>query len=229
MSGTCNQRLKTYASLASIPTMAAAGGMAVTEIATADIVYQSVSLAIGGEVGTGGLDMGFASVDFSAGTLPGLGAGMGIKGSEQLQIIAGFSKGSAGLPKATRFVDGEGIGAGPEKWVSSALGAASFQVKTKKGSSFSVNAGEWNNADAEPVSGYMGFAFLGSSVGEDSSPPIYGWISLAWDGATLTIDGYAYEDEAGVGIAAGAIPAPGAIGLLGLAAGAAGMRRKRQA
>lgn len=229
MSDTCSQRLKTYVSLASVPTMAAAGGMAVTEIAPADIVYQSVSLAIGGQAGTGALDMGFASVNFTAGTSLGLGAGMGIKGSGQLQIIGGLSKGSSGLPKATRFVDGEGIGAGPEKWVSGAIGAVSFQIKTKQGSSFSINAGEWNNAGGEPVSGYMGFAFLGSSAGDDSPIPTYGWISLAWDGATLTIDGYAYESDAGVGIEAGAIPAPGAIGLLGLAAGAAGMRRKRQA
>jgi uncharacterized protein (TIGR03382 family) len=37
---------------------------------------------------------------------------------------------------------------------------------------------------------------------------------------------FAYESQAGVGIAAGVIPAPGAIALLGLA-GLAGSRRRR--
>ena len=50
-----------------------------------------------------------------------------------------------------------------------------------------------------------------------------------WDGSFLTIDGYAIETEAGTAIEAGAIPGPGAMGLLGLAAGASGLRRKRQA
>jgi len=44
----------------------------------------------------------------------------------------------------------------------------------------------------------------------------------------LTINGWAYDDAGGA-ITAGQIPAPGAVGLLGLAAGAAGMRRKRTA
>lgn len=80
---------------------------------------------------------------------------------------------------------------------------------------------------AEGGSGYLGFAIEMEGVGEEAYR--YGWIGVAWDPSTfeLTIDGFAYETDAGVGIAAGAIPAPGALGLFGLAAGAAGIRRKR--
>ncbi|MCP4833899.1 MAG: PEP-CTERM sorting domain-containing protein, partial [Phycisphaeraceae bacterium] len=57
----------------------------------------------------------------------------------------------------------------------------------------------------------------------------YGWVGVDWNVSTfeLTISGFAYETNAGVAIEAGAIPAPGALGLFGLAAGAAGIRRKR--
>ena len=82
------------------------------------------------------------------------------------------------------------------------------------------------NGQAE--SGYVGFVF--ENMGVNGIPSLnYGWISVSWDGTYLNIDGYAYETDADTGIVAGAIPAPGAIGLLGLAAGAAGIRRKRQA
>lgn len=230
MSGTSNQRLKVYVSMASIPTLAAAGGMAVSEIASADIVYEEVSLSIND--GSATLDMGFAAFRFSgfnADSGEFTGGGFGVKGSEQLQIIGSQGKGSSGIPKVRRFNDGQQIDAGPTSWLSDALGAASINFQTKKGGSANLGFGNWLNKTDEPVSGYMGFAFVGSSAGDDLPPATYGWISLAWDGATLTIDGYAYESEAGVGIRAGTVPAPGAIGLLGLAAGAAGLRRKRQA
>ena len=77
-----------------------------------------------------------------------------------------------------------------------------------------------------------GFMGISSKVEDaDGTEFRYGWIALDWDVTTfeLTIEAFAYETEAGVGIAAGAIPAPGAMGLFGLAAGAAGIRRKRQA
>jgi len=77
--------------------------------------------------------------------------------------------------------------------------------------------------------GYMGISIKVEDA--DGTEFRYGWIALDWDVTTfeLTIEAFAYETEAGVGIAAGAIPAPGAMGLFGLAAGAAGIRRKRQA
>ncbi len=57
---------------------------------------------------------------------------------------------------------------------------------------------------------------------------MYGWVAVSVGVGELTVDGWAYDDT-GTSIAAGQIPAPGAIGLLGLAAGAAGKRRKRTA
>ena len=44
---------------------------------------------------------------------------------------------------------------------------------------------------------------------------------------SLLIRGYAYEDS-DAAINAGQIAVPGALGLIGLAAGVSGMRRKRQ-
>ena len=82
-------------------------------------------------------------------------------------------------------------------------------------------------ADGERSSGYIGFTFDANlGFGAD---PVYAWaeITLQPDG-TLTVERWAYDDEGG-SIAAGAIPAPGALGLLALAGGAAGIRRKRQA
>ena len=77
------------------------------------------------------------------------------------------------------------------------------------------------NAGDGPVSGYIGWGYTSDDgVG-------HGWLSVSWDGALLEIDGYAYETELYTPIVAGAIPGPGALGLLGLAAGASGLRRKR--
>ena len=60
----------------------------------------------------------------------------------------------------------------------------------------------------------------------------FGWVRVDVDNAagTFLVKDWAYEDVAGVGIAAGAVPEPGALSLL--AAGAAGvtmMRRRKQA
>lgn len=70
--------------------------------------------------------------------------------------------------------------------------------------------------------GYFGVKFQISSNNYR-----YGWIDVQRDSNdTLTINGWAYEDS-GEMINAGEIPAPGAIGLLALAGGASGIRRKR--
>lgn len=62
----------------------------------------------------------------------------------------------------------------------------------------------------------------------------YGWMRLSLGSSLSSVGGtgprtiveYAYEDQAGVGIQAGIVPAPGALALLGLA-GLAGSRRRR--
>jgi MYXO-CTERM domain-containing protein len=71
----------------------------------------------------------------------------------------------------------------------------------------------------------VGFRF----TNEATSAVHYGWFRISL-GTTLasvprTVVEYAYENVAGASIAAGAIPAPGALAVLGLA-GLAGRRRR---
>ena len=221
------QRIDRYMSVATLPAIAACGAsVAVTNTAEADIVYESVSFTLGGsgtEANFGTLDMGFASIKFAAGSnSTGPENFMGALGNKELGLVAN------GSSKILR-----NFGAGEEIFVDKSnnklalvgLGAkvSTTGGKSSKGSGKTKSFGSWALGDEDSVSGFMGFAV----VGEDG--PNYGWVSMSWDGTFLTIDGYAVETEAGTSIQAGAIPAPGAIGLLGLAAGAAGMRRKRQA
>lgn len=74
-------------------------------------------------------------------------------------------------------------------------------------------------------SNIVGFRFFN----EASSTIHYGWFRVSLAGTLAAqpraLVEYAYESDAGVAIAAGAIPAPGAIALLGLA-GLAGRRRR---
>lgn len=78
-----------------------------------------------------------------------------------------------------------------------------------------------------PVTGFMGFTFNGNQ----------GWMQLSLQAdalgrpETMTVIDWAYEDS-GAPIAAGdigAVPEPGAAGLLLMAMGAVGLRRKRRA
>ena len=224
------QRLSRYTSLATLPAVAMTGGLAsVTSTVQADIVYQSVSLTFGGPL-TGPdfntLDMGFGSIKFLAGTnSAGSQAAFVAKGNGDIALMAnGSSK------KLRNFSDGESISVKSNKAALFGLGAKVGTTGSKgKGSGKTVSKGEWAPGAEDSVSGYMGFAFFNYDGLGKGTTPNYGWVSMSWDGAYLTIDGYAIETDAGTAIQAGAIPAPGAIGLLGLAAGAAGMRRKRQA
>ena len=230
------QRLNRYTSLATLPAVAMAGGLAsMTGTAEADIVYQATAFTLGGpgsEPFVGTLDMGFTTIGFVAGSnAKGPEALFSAKGNSNLAVIGNKQKGVGGSKSDSLLINfqaGELIPRGSSKFLMEGLGVFSKNGSTKKGGSVSSSRGEWGLDGAESVSGYLGFAFFNDGVGEELQPN-YGWISLAWDGAYLTIDGYAIETDAGVGIEAGAVPAPGVIGLLGLAAGAAGMRRKRQA
>lgn len=91
--------------------------------------------------------------------------------------------------------------------------------------------------------GTIGGGTMGSSTGMASFLPnsenivgfrrvvggqtIYGWlsVSLGSDFLTRTLTGIAFEDS-GASIAAGAIPAPGAVALLGLGGAVSGRRRR---
>ncbi len=72
-------------------------------------------------------------------------------------------------------------------------------------------------------SAYMGFAF-----GLGATPDIhYGWarVTINQSQGLFSVEDWAYENQAGVGIQAGAIPEPGTLGLL--AAGALGLTQMR--
>lgn len=72
--------------------------------------------------------------------------------------------------------------------------------------------------------GFLLFRFDG--IGGDH----YGYfdISIAPDGESMRIHGWAFNDEVDGGISTIALPAPGSVGLACLALGAAGIRRKRR-
>ncbi len=88
-----------------------------------------------------------------------------------------------------------------------------------------VNIGPQMNLNSS--NNYLGFRFANEANGNQIH---FGWVQLQFgaDAGTRSIIGYAYDDVAGASINAGAIPAPGALALLGLA-GVVGARRRRRA
>ena len=220
-------RLSTYRLIAAAPLAAVVSG------ASADIVYTELDYQIGGP----GPAPFFGSIQLGSIGVMGFFAGSNSKGPERLffasvkdqpniRLMNTLSAPLNGKSKSgalARFQAGDliqsdlGLSFGKE-----GIGSAG---KSSKGGE---NSGKGNFVfDGNVQSGYIGFGFANSgfNVGDVN----YGWLSVSWDGTFLSVDGYAYETDANTGITAGAIPAPGAIGLLSLAAGAAGIRRKRQA
>lgn len=123
--------------------------------------------------------------------------------------VVGFNN---GLAYASALSFGASIDAGtvgPSFYGSLAYGAAN------------PNA-EFNNA----TDAYIGLSF--PIAGQTH----FGWIRVDIDNAagTFLIKDWAYEDVAGQGIAAGAVPEPGALSLLAVgASGVLAMRRRKQA
>ena len=209
-------RLKRYAMAATTVPVAA---LATTAPVAGEIIFEEVDITIGGFVlspETTSLNIGgYGSVRFLAGK--NLVGPTYLWGASQTDnkadptiefFVQGGGKYGAEL---RRFDVGELINFGDRS--GSGLGA-SFNIK-----------GGFNGQFAFGGSGYLGFSI------EDGNDYRYGWISVNWNNFffDLTINGYAYETDLGVGVQAGIVPAPGALGLFGLAAGAAGIRRKRKA
>jgi hypothetical protein len=220
-------RLSTYRLIAAAPLAAVASG------ASADIVYSELDYQIGGP----GPAPHFGSIQLGGIGMMGFTAGSNSKGPERvffanvkdqpnirlMNTLAAPLNGKSSSGKLARFQAGDLI------QLDLGLSIAKQGIGSAgKSSSGGQNFGKGNFVfDGNVQSGYIGFAFEDS--GFNGIDVNYGWISVSWDGTFLTVDGYAYETDANTGITAGAIPAPGAIGLLSLAAGAAGIRRKRQA
>ena len=222
-------RLDQYVSMARVPTLAAmAGAVLVNAELKADIVYEEVMITVGGpgpapsttEMRIGSLGT-FRLIAGSNSKGPGRLFKMGNSSADKLRVIndQGGSKKSPGF--LDRFASGDLIEV-DESGKTATFAKTGFGSKSPGGSKSAPGVGNFATNGEGPQSGYVGFGYLqAEGVG-------YGWISLTWDGSLLTIDGYAYETDANVGIEAGTVPGPGAMGLFGLAAGAAGIRRKRQ-
>lgn len=220
-------RLDSYRSLATVPTFAAMAGVALTsDKLGADIVHEDVSITVGGpgsapfstelQIGTLGT-FRFLAGSNSAG--PGRFFQMMNSSLDKVRGINDGSKGKKSSGVLARFGAGDLI----EIAKDATFAKMGWGSKSPGGSKSGPPIGNFATNGEGPQSGYIGFGYLqDEGIG-------YGWISLSWDGSLLTIDGYAYETEAGIGIEAGAVPGPGAIGLFGLAAGASGIRRKRKA
>ncbi|MSQ91119.1 MAG: hypothetical protein EXS01_06990 [Phycisphaerales bacterium] len=90
-----------------------------------------------------------------------------------------------------------------------AIGAASFFYGSSN-ATIGTLVGQWTANS----SGIFGFKFVAAD-----NLTHYGWMRLAIgaNAATRTIVDYGFESTAATGIGAGAVPAPGAVALLGLA------------
>ena len=222
-------RLDRYVTAVTIPTMAAVGGIAApVEVACAEIVYQGISLTVGGsgpasatfQVGT------YGTFNVFAGSTASGGRSFGISNSSKDKVrvmndrVVGESSKKGTTNYMHRWAAGEMV-----QIESKNQDVPLLFGKTGIGSLSNASGiyGNFATGGEGPQSGFIGFG-INSGNGIQ-----FGWISVIWDGTLLTIDGYAYETEVQTAIEAGAIPAPGAMGLFSLAAGAAGMRRKRMA
>lgn len=159
--------------------------------------------------------------DLSIGQFSALNLDLDLDGSGDL-LLKNYVFGGGNYMGATvNFYPGKLVtfNAGGYSYVASL--AANFQIDAAAMGSFfgsmaygaaNPNA-QFNNADG---------AILGVSFATGANI-YYGWVRVSIDQAagSFVVNDWAYESQSGVGIAAGVVPAPGALGLL--AAGAAGL------
>jgi hypothetical protein len=122
-------------------------------------------------------------------------------------------------------------GGGYAQVAGSGFGVSNLDFGTEIGFSSFFTSGEAQTTGSNPFNlnsgeNLVGFRFVNEAAGTLH----YGWMRIEVVGTLAAqpraVVEFAYESQAGVGIAAGVIPAPGAIALLGLA-GLAGSRRRR--
>ena len=214
-----DSRLKNYALTAGgVAAVAAAG------TASCDIMYTSCNLTIDRINNSTSITMAGAVFDFRIETQTYGGFGqLGGYGSIYKMFATGSGGGVAetGGNNAFKFNGGDEIGAS----------FASFDQGAMLAYSKFQDAYANCNWDGDHRRG-----FLGVNIGQGSDVR-YGWIDVQWDLVQATILGYAWESDTNTSIAAGdtttppsAVPgAPAAAGLIGLAVGAAGIRRRRSA
>ena len=199
--------------------VAAAVAMGATAAANAAIVYSGVvnfSCAI---------DIDGTYINVETGQLTN-GPGAGVPGWDVNPYRAGtgsgmnfFSPTGGGMVSAVA-----GTGPAINLAAGTLIGSTSNFSSSTATMSFGAAAGQWQYASNNIV----GFRFV-SSAGTTH----YGWMRFLMGSqpasgnlVTRTVVDFAYESVAGGSIAAGAVPAPGALALLGVA-GLAGKRRRR--
>ena len=227
-----SSRLERYAAVAALP------ACAIGSAAVGDIVYTELNTSIF-EDETASFTMGGAHVTFLAlnTNLSGKTYGLTYARNELFAFMTGggIALGS-GLTTGGDYRTARGFASGEEIGAGASFGGSSSWANLAR-TLFSAykdeynSAGDWQNLFEETR------LFLGVEIANGSDVN-YGWIDVSWSGITgATIHGYAYETDVNTAIVAGAtessgpvVPgAPTAVGLVGLAAGAAGIRRKRSA
>ncbi|MEE2971677.1 MAG: hypothetical protein VX672_01005 [Planctomycetota bacterium] len=223
--------LERYAAIVALP------ACALGSAAAADIIYTEVNEWIYNE--TIDFTMAGASVRISADNWNTFSSKRNIMDAivhGGAIALNGGSSAFGDFPEAEGFAAGEEIGAGANFGGSSSWAnlAATFSD-----SKYNLDAGgDWQAFIDETELHAERRLFLGVKIANGSDVN-YGWIDITWEGDFehgATIHGYAYESDVNTAIVAGAtesaavVPgAPTAVGLMGLAAGAAGIRRKRSA
>ena len=225
-----SNRLAQYVKLASAPaglaTAATVGVPAPT--ASADIVAYDVGQSLNQTIsGSGSFFSGYSSGYIALGGVDSLG--LNFRG-----FFASFSSGSSWMQYngmrvgggMNALILGDGSFASPLAVGEQIGGSGSFEASMELGLFFSFSSmGSYSRSSfgfQRNGTSYLGIAF-------EAVPGVmnYGWVEINWDGLNaLEVVRWAYEDD-GSAIEAGVVPAPGAVGLLALAAGAAGVRRKR--
>ena len=131
---------------------------------------------------------------------------------------------------------GAAVNFAPGKLVSFSSGGLSYV--SALGAGFAINASSvgpsffgsmaYGNANPNAQFQNVSNAFLGLSFASGANT-FYGWVRVSVNNAagTFTVHDWAYENS-GAGIAAGAIPAPGALGLFAAGASGLGLLRGRK-
>ena len=228
-----SSRLERYAVAAALP------ACALSSAASADIIYTELNTSIYDT--TTSFTMASASVTIKALNTNLTISSAAVYGFNYMDaLVAGGAIALDGgasyfgmFPLAQGFAAGEEIGVGANfggdsNWAN----LVNSYTYLKSSYIGSASGGDW-------FAGYGGESrlFLGVEIANDSDVN-YGWIDIGWSAlGGAVIHGYAYETNVNTAIIAGAtessgpvVPgAPTAVGLVGLAAGAAGIRRKRSA
>ncbi len=211
-------RLARYARLASLPAAAMPAAMG-TQSANAEIIYSTQTVELY-SVGT------FATYQFVTETGAfafGMGHFFSSFGGNGLLEIFGFAAVNAvvaetalGFFLPARLEEGAVISAGN-------VGLSNYQSLWGRLSWPGNPYYSFGNFQPDTGRGYVGFQFE-TTLGEAR----YAWAEFEVRSDLYIMHRWAYDDT-GASITAGFVPAPGAVGLFALAAGAAGLRRKRSA